>query len=90
MCPDERTFSVTSCFLSDACKCENMNFCTIKSESVVFINTDVFYVVVLWVVMPCNVMVSYHNITWHHNPGDLDVKHHRRENLENLTDVFQS
>jgi len=26
--------------------------------------------------------VSYHNTTWHHNTQDLDLNHHRRENLK--------
>jgi hypothetical protein len=27
-------------------------------------------------------LVSYHNTTWRHNPEDLDLQHHRRENLK--------
>jgi hypothetical protein len=27
-------------------------------------------------------LVSYHNTTRRHNPGDLDLKHNRRENLK--------
>jgi hypothetical protein len=27
-------------------------------------------------------MVSYHNSTRRHKPGDLDLKHHRRESLK--------
>jgi hypothetical protein len=39
-------------------------------------------VVVFWVVMPCNDVVSYHTI-WRHNPeDDLNVHHH--ENLKSL------
>jgi len=26
--------------------------------------------------------VSYHNTTRHHNPEDLDLKHHSRESLK--------
>jgi hypothetical protein len=52
------------------------------------------HVEVLWVVTPCSVVVGYqrfggpccfclHNITRHLKPEDLDLKHHRRENLKN-------
>jgi len=27
-------------------------------------------------------LVSYQNITWHHNPEDLDLKHHYHEGLK--------
>jgi hypothetical protein len=27
-------------------------------------------------------LVSYHNTTRHHDPEDLDLKHHRRESLK--------
>jgi hypothetical protein len=30
-------------------------------------------------------LISYHNTTRGHNPGDLDLKHHRRENLKTRT-----
>jgi hypothetical protein len=28
--------------------------------------------------------VSYRNITWRHSPEDLDLNHHRRENLKTI------
>jgi hypothetical protein len=34
--------------------------------------------------MDSETLVSYHNTTRHHNPEDLDFKHHRRENLRTL------
>jgi hypothetical protein len=30
-------------------------------------------------------MVAYHNTTRRHNPEELDLKHHRRENLKTRT-----
>jgi hypothetical protein len=33
-------------------------------------------------------LVSYHNTTQRHNPQDLDLKHHGRENLK--TRIFTS
>jgi len=33
-------------------------------------------------------VVSYHNTTRHHNPEDVDVKHHRRESLNSRMYYF--
>jgi len=55
------------------------------------ISTDEFQVEVFWVMTPCsgNVdlwnMVSCHNTTRRHNPEDLDLKNHRRENFKTRT-----
>jgi hypothetical protein len=32
---------------------------------------------VFWVVTPSGVVVSYYKTTEHHNPEDLDLKHHK-------------
>jgi len=39
-----------------------------------------FQFVILWVVTPCGVMISYIT-TWCHNPEDHDLNRHRFENL---------
>jgi len=34
-------------------------------------------------------LVTYRNSTWSHNPGDLDLKLHRRENLKHRDTVLE-
>jgi hypothetical protein len=33
-------------------------------------------------------LVSYHNTTWHHNPEDLELKHHRLGSLKPVMKVI--
>jgi hypothetical protein len=34
-------------------------------------------------------MVSYHSTTQHHNPEELDLKHHRRQSLKTRFYMFK-
>jgi hypothetical protein len=33
-------------------------------------------------------LVSYHNTTWRHNPEDLEMKYHRRKSLKTRSNVL--